>query len=180
MRKGLLLLVLLILMSGCSSSSLEEAVRNSGYDHDQPDILYQDDENGIVIFLTKNSQDEYMIVQSTYKKTLFDNFKVDSNNNYGVIVDISNRYEFITLDAIGNESDNPKHLVWGGVYQYPGAEVVNYSVISEDGDEIYSSSVEINSKHVFVDFLQDDSYISGAEKVYYEVLDNEGNILYTQ
>lgn len=179
MKRGLYLLLFLFFVTGCSSGTLEEAIMSSGFEHEQPDILYQNDEDGIVIFLTKNVDDEYMIVQSTYSKTFGNFYKVNKERDDGVVVDISNPFEFISLDEIDG-SDHSIHIVWGGVFRYPGAEEVHYSVIDEDGDKFYESTVEINSNHVFVDLLNHDLSLTGTEKLMYEVLDQEGNVLHTQ
>ncbi|WP_156319742.1 hypothetical protein [Bacillus sp. FJAT-18017] len=46
--KKLLVLVMMAVMTGCSSANLHDAIGDSG--HEGVKVLYQDDENQIVIF----------------------------------------------------------------------------------------------------------------------------------
>ncbi|MUK88885.1 hypothetical protein GMD78_10820 [Ornithinibacillus sp. L9] len=180
MKKSLSILMFigLIVVSGCSHSTLKEAIDNSGLaQYDEPEILYRNDDEGIVIFLTKDAEGSYIVCRGTYTKKN-DRFKVDDSSHFARNVDIVNKYEFLTIDSIEDESNNPKRFIWGGVFHYPQAEKVQYIINDEEGNELHQNSTEINNKHIFLDTIPDD--VKDLHEVNYQVLDAEGNILYDQ
>jgi hypothetical protein len=179
MRKLLSILVILavVFSSGCSSNTLQDAISGSEYGkYEKPEILYHDDEVGVVIFLTKDDTGNFIICRSSYEKNSFQRYVLDTDDDYSIVVDIGKKSEFIQLDTIGNNTERPLNIVWGGVFHYPGARQIAYEVHS--GNEmIVENLVEINKKHVFVDVLSEE--VTETYSLTFDVMDKEGNILYS-
>ncbi|WP_096273528.1 hypothetical protein [Paucisalibacillus globulus] len=179
MRKLLSILVVaaVVVLSGCSSQTLQDAISSSEYGkYDKPEILYHNDEVGVVIFLTKDNKGDFIICRSSYEKNNFNRYVLDTEDDYIMTVDIGNKLEFIQLDTIGANTDNSLNIVWGGVFHYPNAEQIAYKVHS--GNEmVVENLVDINKKHVFVDVLT--SEVTDSHTVTFDVVDKEGNILFS-
>ena len=179
MRKLLSFLVLLavVFSSGCSSQTLQDAISSSEYGkYEKPEILYYNDDVGVVIFLTKDDTNNFIICRSSYEKNSFQRYVLDTEDDYSIAVDIGKKSEFIQLDTININTENPLNIVWGGVFHYPGAKHIAYEVHS--GKEIIVENlVEINKKHVFVDVLSEE--VTDPYSLTYNVVDKEGNILYS-
>ncbi|MFD2042947.1 hypothetical protein ACFSTA_01345 [Ornithinibacillus salinisoli] len=179
MRKYLTVFVFIVIIaSGCSHSTLKEAINSSGLsEHDEPEILFQNDDDGIVIFLTKDAEGSYIVCRSEYSLKN-ERYKVETSDPFTKKVDIVNRNEFLTVDLIEDGSDNPIRIVWGGVFHYPQAEKVEYMIKDKEGNSLHQNSTDINSKHIFLDKLPD--HIEDTDDITFQVLDNEGNVLFDQ
>ncbi|WP_042149515.1 hypothetical protein [Paucisalibacillus sp. EB02] len=178
MRKLLSILVVaaVVFSSGCSSQTLQDAISSEYGKYDKPEILYHNDEVGVVILLTKDDKNNFIICRSSYEKNGFNRYVLDTTNDYSMIVDIGKKSEFIQLDTIGNSTDTPLNIVWGGVFHYPRAKQIAYKV--HDGQEmIVENLVNINKKHVFVDVLSNE--VTDSYKLTFDVIDNEGNVLFS-
>ncbi|SES65813.1 hypothetical protein SAMN05216389_101281 [Oceanobacillus limi] len=176
MRRALSILVLVgFLVGGCSHATLLEAIEGSGLvEHDKPEILYSDDEEGIVIFLAKDSEGNYRLCRGSY--TVSNNrYNVESSGYYAKEVNIFGKSDFIAVDSIEDGSDKQKHIVWGGIFHYPKAEEVHYFVKDENGEELHQNKTVITSKHIFIDELP--AHIEEPHEVTYQVVDDEGNII---
>jgi hypothetical protein len=179
MKKVLSILVVaaIVFASGCSSQTLQDAISGSVYGkYDKPEILYNNDEVGIVILLTKDDNGNFIICRSSYEKNVFNQYVLDTKDDYAMIVDIGKKTEFIQLDTIGNSTDTPLNIVWGGVFHYPRAKQIAYKV--HDGKEmIVENYVDINKKHVFVDVLSNE--VTDSYTLTFDVVDKEGNVLFS-
>ncbi|WP_047982802.1 hypothetical protein [Ornithinibacillus californiensis] len=174
MRKLLAILVFLILFTiGCSSQTLHDAINGK---YESPEILYQNDDVGVVIFLTKNNDGDYIICRSSYERNNFNRYVFDSNDDFSFPIDISNKSEFIYMDIIGEHTETPLHMVWGGIFHYPSAKHVAYKVQNNEGTVI-QNEVDINKKHIFVDILAEG--IEESHSITFDVMDRDGNILFS-
>jgi hypothetical protein len=181
MKKCLaVLLLLIIVLAGCSEQTLQDAISSSAYgDYDKPEILYRNDDIGVVIFLTKDENNEFVLCRSTYEKNRFNRYDLrETDNDYSISVDIGRKSEFITVDTIDKDSDNPLHLVWGSIFHHPGAEQVVYKVHNQQGDRLYENKVEINNKHIFVDIVPEQ--VTNSYAISFDIVDQEGNIVFSK
>lgn len=176
---GKLLLILGFMytfMTGCSAQTLQEAVSNSDYgDFDKPEILYQNEDYGVVIFLTKDDKGEFIICRSSFEKNKFNRYVLDTNGDYSLRVDIGKKSEFIQVDEIGLDSGDSLHLVWGVVFNHPGAKQVDYRIQNKQGELLLRNNVDINKQHIFVDVVAEQ--IADYDSVSFDVVDHDGNIL---
>lgn len=176
---GKLLLILGFMytfMTGCSAHSLQEAIDNSDYGkYDKPEILYQNEDYGVVIFLTKDDSGEFVICRSSFEKNKFNRYVLNTNGDFSLNVDIGRKSEFIQVDQIGIDSEDSLHLVWGVVFNHPGAKHVDYQIRNKQGEELLQNNVDINKQHIFVDVVNE--HISDHYSVSFDVVDHEGNIL---
>ncbi len=164
-------------LAGCSSETLQGAIGQSKYGaYDNPEILYQNDEVGVVIFLTKDGKGDFMVCRSSYEKNGLNRYDLITGSDNSIPVDISKKSEFITVDTITESPNNAIYLVWGGIFHYPSAEEVAYEVRNPQGDQLYQNKVEINNKHVFVDILPEK--LTDSYSITFDVVDQEGNILF--
>lgn len=177
MRKLLsILLLVVVFSSGCSSQTLQDAISNSDYgDYDNPEILYHNDDVGVVVFLTKDFNGDFIICRSSYEKNGFDRYILDTNDDYSMAVDIGKQSEFIKYDTLG-DADKPLNIVWGGVFHYPDAKQVAYKV-HNGKDKIFENMVEINKKHIFVDVLSKE--LTESHSITFDVVDKDGNVLFS-
>ncbi|GGA85072.1 hypothetical protein [Ornithinibacillus halotolerans] len=177
MRKLLFFLLLILIITGCSTQTLEGALSNSGYgEHDIPEILYQNDEVGVVIFLTKDSGGDYVICRSTFEKNRFGRYVINTNDDFSMAVDIGRKTEFIHFDTLGEEANNSLNIIWGGVFNYPGAKQVDYEIRNEDGT-LMKNKVDINKRHIFVDVLSEE--VADSHSITFDVMDRDGNVMFS-
>lgn len=177
MRKVITILVFIVVISaGCSSQTLYDAISSEYGKYDNPEILYQNDDVGIVIFLTKDSNGEFVICRTTYELTSFNRYELNTEDYFSVAVDIGRKYEFIHMDTIGKNSDTPINLVWGGVFHYPKAEQVTYKIQNDNGT-LHQNQIDINKKHIFVDVLSKE--LADTYSITFDVVDQDGNILFS-
>ncbi|HAM82069.1 hypothetical protein [Ornithinibacillus bavariensis] len=179
--KRLLIIMLfgIICLVGCSSNTLQEAISDSVYGKfDKPEILYQNDDIGIVLFLTKNEKGEFIICQSSYEKNGLDRYNLVTSGDQMIPIELGKKSEFITLNSIEEKSGDSFNVIWGGIFHHSGAKHVAYKIHSTDeGAKVFQNNVEINKKHVFVDVIEEP--ISDSYTITFNILDKEGNILFT-
>jgi hypothetical protein len=177
-RLLLITLFVVIFLVGCAANTLQEAIMDSVYGkYDKPEILYQDDDEGIVIFLTKNEDGEYIICRSSYEKKGLERYVLDTSGDHSIPVELGKKSEFITLNSISGKSGDPFYVIWGGIFHYPGAKQVAYKIHSTEGTKILQNNVDINKKHVFVDVIEEQ--ISDSYSITFDIVDKEGNVLFT-
>lgn len=165
------LILFVILLGGCSASTLDDAIKNSG--RESVDILYQDDNDKIVLFLEKDFSGQPMLCLNVFTK-------VDSRYEYDAgtgehaqNIDLSNKYEFVKATLVGNSSIG---ALWGGVFNYPNAKTVKYSLKDENENVIFTSSVEIIDKNIVYEKIPQEIY-EKFETLQYEILDAENNVI---
>ncbi|MBC5636491.1 hypothetical protein H8S33_06600 [Ornithinibacillus sp. BX22] len=178
MRKLLAILVfIVVVLVGCSSQTLYDAISKSEFGkYDKPEILYQNDDVGVVIFLSKDSNGDFYIYRTTYELTKFNRYELDKTEMFTVAVDIGRKSEFVHLDTIGENTDEPINFVWGGIFHYPKAEHVTYKITDGDGT-LHENQVEINNKHIFVDLLPEE--FEDTYSITFDVIDRDGNVLFS-
>ncbi|WP_010095514.1 hypothetical protein [Ornithinibacillus scapharcae] len=177
MRKLLLILgFIYTFMAGCSAQTLQEAIDNSDYgEFDKPEILYQNEDHGVVIFLTKDDSGEFIVCRSSFEKNKFNRYELDTNGDFSLNVDIGKKSEFIQVDQIEPDSGDSLHLVWGVVFNHPGAKRIDYRILNKQGEQLLQKHVNINKQHIFVDVVTEQ--LTDYHSVSFDVLDHEGNII---
>ncbi|MDR7071556.1 hypothetical protein [Fictibacillus barbaricus] len=169
MRKFISVILFCILL-GCSATKLEDAI--SSPDLEKVSILYQDDNDEIVIFLSKNAAGGEMISLNKYTKT-GNVYGYDVNGEFAVNIDRDIQDEFLTVSPVGNSSIK---VFWGFVFNYQGAETVKYSLEDEAGNILYESSIRINKNHIVIEKLPK-GIDSDKVTLRYQVLDHNGKVL---
>ncbi|WP_223701654.1 hypothetical protein [Sutcliffiella deserti] len=170
--KGLIWLSILIFtLVGCSSPTLQEAIEKN---HDQKvEILYQDDVDEVVLFMTEDYTGEPLLCLNTFTKEN-SGYKYNAGTGeHGQSVDLSSEYEIIKVSSVGDRSIG---AIWGYFYDYPNAESVSYTLEDEQGNVIYTSDVEIseaNSVYEKVPY----AILEMTHNLYYQILDSENNVI---
>ena len=160
-----------ILIGGCSASTLADAIEKTG--REGIEILYKDDNDKVVLFLDKDFTGQPMLCLNTFTK-------VDSRYEYDAgtgehaqNIDLPNKYEIVKITMVGNSSIG---ALWGGVFNYPNAKTVKYSLKDKDGNVILTSSVEITDKDIVYEKIPQEIY-GKYETLHYEILDAENNLV---
>jgi hypothetical protein len=162
--------ILLCILFGCSATKLEDAI--SSPDRGKVSILYQDDNNKIVIFSSKNAAGGEMISLNQFSKT-GNVYEYDVNGEFAKNIDRDIQDDFLTVSSVGNSS---MKVFWGYVFNYQGAETVKYSLENENGTTLYESTIRINKNHIVIEKLPkgiDDD----VEKLRYQILDHNRKVL---
>lgn len=180
MRKLVSFLVVfaVIFASGCSYHTLQDALSSSEYgDYDKPEILYRNDDVGVVIFLTKNEEGDFIICRSSYEKKNSERYVLKSSSDIFIPVDISKKSEFIHLDTVWENTASPLHIIWGGIFHYPGASQVAYKVYNGK-EKLLDNLVDLNKKHVFVDVIPLEEVVE-SYSITFDVVDKNGDVLFS-
>lgn len=167
----LLLIILSITLGGCSSPTLMEAIEKNG--SKSIEILFQDDTDNVVLFLNEDYTGQSMLSLNTFFKE-HSGYKYDSGTGeHAQNVDLSNKYEIIRVTSVGK---NLFGALWGGVFNYPKATTVSYSLKDEDGNAIYNSSVKITKTNIVYEKLPQDIY-EQTHSLQYKILDEKDNVI---
>ena len=162
-----LLIILSLILGGCSSPTLLDAIEKNGSKN--VDILFQDETNNVVLFLNEDYTGQPLLSLNIYTKEK-SRYKYSSGTGeFAVQLDLSKENEIIKFTSVGNSSFG---VLWGGVFNYPNATTVNYSLRDEDGNVIYHSSVKITKNIVYEKLPQD--IFEKNHSLYYTILDDKG------
>ncbi|TFB13466.1 hypothetical protein E3U55_15955 [Filobacillus milosensis] len=136
-------------------------------------ILYQDDVDEIVLFLTEDYTGQPMLCLNTFTKE-DSSYKYDhGTGGHCQNLDLSNKYEIVNVTSVGNSSNS---AVWGYLHNYPDAETVSYTLEDEKGNIIYSSEIEIAKENFIFEQLPVDIF-ERTHSHHYKVLDKESNTI---
>ena len=167
----LLVIILSIIFGGCSSPTLMDAIEKNGSKN--VEILFQDNTDNVLLFLNKEYTGQPMLILNTFVKEN-SRYKYDSGTGeYSQGIDLSNEYEIINVTSVGNSSIS---ALWGGVFNYPNANTVSYSLKDEDGKVIYNSSVKITGTNIVYEKLPLDIY-EQTHSLHYKILDDKDNVI---
>jgi hypothetical protein len=164
-------ILFVILLGGCSSSTLVDTIKKTG--RENIEILYQDDNDKVVLFLDKDFTGQPMLCLNNFSK---ENSKYEYDAGTGESahnIDLSSKYEFVTVTSVGNSTIG---AIWGGIFNYPNANIVEYTLKDEDGNVIHNSSVEITDKNIVYVKLPQEIYAK-FETLHYKILDDENKVI---
>lgn len=168
----LLVILLSIIVGGCSSPTLMDAIEKNG--NRNTEILFQDTTDNVVLFLNEDYTGQPMLSLNTFIKEN-SGYKYDSGTGeYSHHIDLSNEYEIINVSLVGNSSIS---ALWGGVFNYHNASTVGYSLKDEDGNLIYNSSVQITGTNIVYEKLPLDIY-ERTHSLHYKILDDKDNVIF--
>lgn len=86
-------ILLFILITGCSSASLLEAIEKDG--RGNVEILFQDHQDNVVIFLNEDFTGQPMLSLNTYSMKN-STYRYESSGEHAQNIDLNNQYEIIT------------------------------------------------------------------------------------
>ncbi|WP_138420881.1 hypothetical protein [Aquibacillus sediminis] len=163
-------LIFILILGGCSSSTLHEAIQKT--DRENVKILVQDDSDNIVVFLNEDYTGQPMMSLNTFSEKN-GSYSYNFNGEYSKNVDLKGKYEFVRASQVGNSSNS---VIWGGIFNYPDADIVTYSLSDEKGNTLYESSVGLNEENIVFQQLPHNIY-EKSEEFHYKVLNNECNVI---
>jgi hypothetical protein len=171
MKKLIYLCFLLFILGGCSSATLLDAIEKK---RDQNvEILYQDEVDKVVLFLTEDFTGQPMLSLNTFSKEN-SRYKYDAGTGeHGQSLDLSSEYEIVKVSSVGNSSIG---AVWGYIYNYPNAETVSYTLEDAKGNVIYTSDVEISEENFVYEKLPVHIF-EMTHSLKYKILDSENNVI---
>ncbi|MRG86016.1 hypothetical protein GH754_06685 [Salinibacillus xinjiangensis] len=159
-----------IFLGGCSPATLLDAIEESGREHTE--ILFEDNNDNVVIFLSEDYTGQPMLSINTFSVD-DSGYKYNSGSGeHSSDIDTSKIFEKIRVTSVGNNSFG---ALWGTVF-LPNAETVNYSLEDENGDVIYTSSIEISEKNSVYQKLPEDIY-DHTKRLHYKILDDHNDVL---
>lgn len=160
-----------LLLTGCSSTSLLDAIEKEG--RGNVEILFQDDIDKVVIFLNESDTGQPMLSLNTFTME-GSRYSYDSGTGeHAQNVDIKNQYEIIKVTPVGHSSII---ALWGGVFNFPNATTVSYVLKDDEDNEIYHSEVKIAENNIVYEKLPDGVY-EQTVSFHYKILDKENNII---
>lgn len=166
-----LFIILFFSLGGCSSPTLLDAIEKNGSEN--VEILFQDDDDQIVLFLNEDFTGQPMLSLNTYTKEN-SRYNYDSGTGeHAQGIDLSKEYEIIRVTSVGRSSIG---AVWGGVFNYPNAETVNYTLEDEEGNVLYNSSLQITETNIVYEKIPQDVY-EQTHSIRYKILDDEENVI---
>lgn len=171
MRFLSLLLILVTLLVGCSSSSLLSAIKKEG--RKNVNVLFQDDIDQVVIFLSEDDTGQSMLSLNTYSMANSRYRYASGTGEIAQNIDLKDQYEIVSISTVGNSSVK---ALWGVVINYPDATTVSYILKDVEDNEIYKSEVKIKKKNVVYEKLPAVIY-EQTESIHYKILDGENNVL---
>ncbi|WP_217586113.1 hypothetical protein [Lentibacillus saliphilus] len=167
----LLFIILAMTLGGCSSATLFDAIEKNG--RENVEILFQDDTDNVVLFLSEDYAGNPMLSLNTFLKEK-SGYKYDSGTGeHAQSLDLSNKYEIIKVTSVGRNSFG---ALWGGVFNYPNAKTVSYSLKDEDGNVIYNSNVKITKTNIVYEKLPQHLY-EQTQSLHYKILDDKNNVI---
>ncbi|WP_088102859.1 hypothetical protein [Halalkalibacter urbisdiaboli] len=165
-----LLLIIFIILGGCSSPTLIDAI---GKKTSIVEVLFEDDNDNVVLFLSEDYTGKPMLVLNTYT---MENSRYKYNPGTGgdaQSIDLSGKYEIVRVTSVGNSSFG---ALWGGVFNYPNAATVSYSLEDKNGNVLYTSNVEITETNIVYEKLSQEIYDKTAT-LHYKILDDKNNVI---
>ena len=166
-----LLIILSIIIGGCSTPTLLDAIVKNGSKN--VEILFQDETNTVVLFLNEDNTGQPLLSLNTFSKEKSRyKYSIDGERAQGI--DLANEYEIIKVTTVGNSSFG---ALWGGVFNYPNANTLSYSLRDEDGNVIFNSSVKITEKNIVFEKLPQNIFET-HHSLYYMILDDKGNVIF--
>jgi len=170
-RHLIILLILALMLVGCSSSTLLDAIKKSG--HENVKILIQDESDKVVLFLSEDGTGQPMLVLNSFSKNGSAYHYDSGTGEYGQSIDVSNKYEIVTFSKVGNYSFG---AVWGGVFNYPNATTVTYSLKDQHGDVIHQSNIKITDSNIVYEKISQD-ILKKIDSFQYKILDHNGDMI---
>lgn len=167
----LLLILIITLITGCSSTSLLDAIEKEG--RINVEILFQDNIDKVVIFLNEDYTGQPMLSLNTYSMENSRYRYESGTGEHAQNIDLKNEYEIVNVTAVGNSSIG---AIWGGVFNYPNATTVSYILKNDKDKEIYNSEVKISENNIVYDKLPVGIY-EQADSIHYKILDKENNVI---
>jgi hypothetical protein len=166
-----LLTVFAVILGGCSSTSLIDAIEKSGTQN--VEILFQDDSDNVVLFLNEDDSGQPMLSLNTYSKDS-SRFKYDSGTGeHAQRIELTDKYEIIRVTSVGRSSFG---ALWGGIFNYPNAVAVSYTLEDLNGNEIYKSQVELTETNIVYEKLPEE-ILEQMDSLHYKILDATGDII---
>ncbi|MBS4177001.1 hypothetical protein [Lederbergia citrea] len=163
-------LILFMILGGCSSTTLIDVIEENGYEN--VEILFQDDNEKVVIFLHRNYLGQSLLSLNTF--TLKNSrYKYESNGEYAQGIDLSSKHVILSVSSVGNSSFS---ALWGWVFSYPDASIVEYSFEDQNGKIICSSSVNLTKNNILYEKLPQNVY-ERIDILHYKIMDNEGKVI---
>lgn len=164
-------IILSIILGGCSSTTLMDAIEKNGSKN--VEILFQDNTDNVVLFLNEDYTGQPILSLNTFIKEN-SRYKYDSGTGESSQrLDLSNEYEIINVTSFGNSSIS---ALCGVVFNYPNANKVSYSLKDEDGNVIYNSSVNITRTNIVYEKLPLEIY-EQTHSLHYKILDDKDNVI---
>jgi hypothetical protein len=171
MRLIYLLLIIFIILGGCASPTLIDAIGKSGIEN--VEVLFEDDNDNVVLFLSEDYTGKPMLILNTYTMEN-SRYKYNSGTGgYAQSIDLSGKYEIVRVTSVGNSSFG---ALWGGVFNYPNADTVSYSLEDKNGNVLYTSSAEITETNIVYEKLPQDIY-DKTDKLHYKISDDKNNVI---
>jgi hypothetical protein len=142
-------------------------------DRGNVEILFQDDIDKVVLFLSEDYSGQPMLSLNSF--TLDDSrYRYESGTGeHAQSIDLENQYEIIRVTKVGNSSIK---ALWGGVFNYPDATSVSYSLKDDEDNEIYNSKVNITENNIVYEKLPDGIY-EQTYSLHYKILDEKNNVI---
>lgn len=170
MAKRYLFIFFITFLSGCSSTSLEEAIEKNRYDNVQ--ILFEDTNDQVVIFYGEDTLGTSTLGLNVYS-TGITGYRYESGT--GETSRKINKESTLDMVNVERINHNSMTVLWGWLYNYPNAREFDYTIFGKDGNEIYTSTIKVNENGVVYEKLPID--LGDILKYHYKIYDNEGNII---
>ncbi|MFY3791824.1 hypothetical protein ACOQFO_09025 [Ureibacillus sp. MALMAid1270] len=170
MKKNYLFLFLIIFLSGCSSASLQEAIEKSG-GYSKVQILFEEVNDQVVIFHGEDRNAKQIIGLNVYSTGIGNRYE-PGTGEHSQPVDIYSDFDTINISRIDHDS---KTILWGWLYNYPSAKEFNYTIIGNNGNVIYESTIEVKENGIIYEKLPID--IGEVLRYHFKIYDDEGNII---
>ena len=172
MKKLTFVLTIFLFLSGCSSPTLQSTIEKSGMG--KINVLFQDENDGTVIYKKKKGNNQDLLVITTFLKTeYFNKYKLGSHTEAKAFNPLE-KTDYISF--FYSENINAIFL-WGFASNYSDIERADYTILDDNGNILHNSSVKLTKNNLIFDKLPNEIKPSSIKTILYKLISTDGKVI---